>query len=64
MVGEFEIQNATAEHSETSAFSHLVGTSKFGAGRHVKILPKVGEVWAIYRNWTPGWVPSNLDRCP
>jgi hypothetical protein len=38
--GNFEIQNATVEQSETCAFSHLVGISQFGTGQQVKVLPR------------------------
>jgi hypothetical protein len=61
--GKFVIQNSTTEHCETCAFSHLVVNSwEMGTKRQVNILPKVGEVWAIYKNWTPDWVPSRKDR--
>jgi hypothetical protein len=61
--GKFGLQNATSEHHETCAFSHLVVTRcQIGPGRQVKIAPKAGEVWAIYKNWAPGWVPSSKDR--
>ncbi|RLM69306.1 uncharacterized protein C2845_PM17G11880 [Panicum miliaceum] len=62
--GKFGIQNSASEHYETCAFSHLVVTRcRIGPGRQVNIVPKVGEVWAIYKNWAPDWVPSSKD-CP
>uniref|UniRef100_K3ZP49 J domain-containing protein n=1 Tax=Setaria italica TaxID=4555 RepID=K3ZP49_SETIT len=62
--GKFGMRNTTSEHHETCAFSHLVITRcQIGPGRQVKIAPKAGEVWAIYKNWAPGWVPSCKD-CP
>ncbi|OEL13039.1 hypothetical protein BAE44_0025942 [Dichanthelium oligosanthes] len=62
--GKFGIQNSTSEHYETCAFSHLVMTRcQIGTGHQVKIVPKVGEVWAIYKNWAPDWIPSSKD-CP
>ncbi|CAL4983914.1 unnamed protein product [Urochloa decumbens] len=62
--GKFGTQNSTSEHTETCAFSHLVVTRcQVGPGRQVNIVPKAGEVWAIYKNWAPDWVPSSKD-CP
>ncbi|WVZ79746.1 hypothetical protein U9M48_027290 [Paspalum notatum var. saurae] len=63
--GEFGIQNLSTEYNETCAFSHLVVTRcQIGTGQQVKILPKVGEVWAIYKNWAPDWVPSSKAHPP
>ncbi|CAL4980562.1 unnamed protein product [Urochloa decumbens] len=56
--GYFEIGNSTAECHEKCAFSHIAATVQIGTECQVKILPKVGEVWAIYKNWSPDWVPS------
>lgn len=62
--GKFGLQNSAYEHYETCAFSHLVITRcQIGTGRQVKIVPKVGEVWAIYKNWAPDCVPTSKD-CP
>ncbi|KAK8447874.1 hypothetical protein SEVIR_8G170750v4 [Setaria viridis] len=56
--GNFEIGNSTAECHEKCAFSHMVTTVQIGTECQVKIVSKVGEVWAIYKNWSPDWVPS------
>ncbi|CAO2146912.1 unnamed protein product [Urochloa humidicola] len=61
--GKFGMRNSSSELTETCVFSHLVVTRcQIGRGRQVNILPKVGEVWAIYKNWAPDWVPSSKDR--
>ncbi|CAD6253476.1 unnamed protein product [Miscanthus lutarioriparius] len=61
--GEFVIQNSTTEYCETCAFSHLVVSRwEIGTKHQINILPKVGEVWAIYKNWAPDWVPSSKYR--
>ena len=39
--------------------SHLVHTGQNGSNRQIEILPQVGEIWCIYKNWTP---PS-VDTC-
>jgi hypothetical protein len=61
--GKFVIRNSTTKHCETCAFSHLaVSRCEIGTKRHVSIVPKVGEVWTIYKNWAPDWVPSGKDH--
>jgi hypothetical protein len=61
--GNFVTRNSTTEHCETCAFSHLVvSRCEIGTRQQVSIFPKVGEVWAIYKNWAPNWVPSSKDR--
>lgn len=47
--GNYEVSRSTNECCENYAFSHLVETSRTGTDSQVKILPKVGEVWAVYR---------------
>ncbi|KAF8673536.1 hypothetical protein HU200_048619 [Digitaria exilis] len=62
--GKFGMRNLTSEHYETCAFSHLViRRCQIDTVRQVTIVPKIGEVWAIYKNWAPDWIPSSKD-CP
>ncbi|KAL5717542.1 hypothetical protein ACHQM5_010528 [Ranunculus cassubicifolius] len=47
-----------------NSFSHRVKWEK-GARGGVRILPKKGDVWALYRNWSPDWnelTPAELIR--
>lgn len=40
---------------QVNIFSHLLRGQKAGRGGCVRIFPKGGDVWAVYRNWSPDW---------
>ncbi|KAL3633656.1 hypothetical protein CASFOL_022418 [Castilleja foliolosa] len=46
-------------HSETveqvNIFSHLLSREKAGRGGCLRIYPRKGDIWALYRNWSPEW---------
>ncbi|KAG9152792.1 hypothetical protein Leryth_026345 [Lithospermum erythrorhizon] len=52
-------------HSETveqvNIFSHLLSKEKAGRGGCVRIYPRSGDIWAVYRNWSPDWNRQTPD---
>ncbi|CAL5010478.1 unnamed protein product [Urochloa decumbens] len=61
--GTFRVSNRGARYDTTSAFSHLVDATETSTLFQLEILPQVGEVWAMYMNWTPDWSPSSINTC-
>ncbi|XP_010557709.1 PREDICTED: uncharacterized protein LOC104826625 isoform X1 [Tarenaya hassleriana] len=59
--GHFRIRN-TDIVEQVNIFSHLLKGKKTGRGGCVRIFPKTGEIWAVYRNWSPDWNKSTLDE--
>ncbi|CAN4084508.1 unnamed protein product [Withania somnifera] len=52
--GNFRAFNSEiVEH--VNIFSHLLSRAKVGRGGCVRIYPKSGDIWAVYRNWSPDW---------
>lgn len=40
---------------QVNIFSHLLGREKACRGGCVRIYPKTGAIWAVYRNWSEKW---------
>ncbi|KAI3716150.1 hypothetical protein L6452_23276 [Arctium lappa] len=40
---------------QVNIFSHLLRREKAGRGGCVRIYPKTGDIWAVYRNWSEKW---------
>ncbi|CAI9772592.1 unnamed protein product [Fraxinus pennsylvanica] len=57
--------NFRVYHSEiveqVNIFSHLLGREKAGRGGCVRIYPRSGDIWAVYRNWSPNWNRATPD---
>ncbi|KAF9619345.1 hypothetical protein IFM89_006532 [Coptis chinensis] len=54
-VGRYEINNSL------NSFSHRVNWTK-GARGAVRLFPGKGDVWALYRNWSPDWNELTPDE--
>lgn len=54
-VGKYEINNSL------NSFSHKVRWSK-GTRGAIRIYPRKGDVWALYRNWSPDWNELTADE--
>ncbi|XP_061989469.1 uncharacterized protein LOC133708034 [Rosa rugosa] len=61
--GKFEVKrNQVQDYDSTMSFSHLVKAVPVSR-TEFDILPKSGEVWALYKNWTPDISSSGLATC-
>jgi curved DNA-binding protein CbpA len=54
-VGRYEIYNSL------NSFSHKVRWIK-GTGGVIRVYPRKGDVWALYRNWSPEWNELTADE--
>ncbi|KAL3502547.1 hypothetical protein ACH5RR_036996 [Cinchona calisaya] len=52
--GNFRAYNADIVE-QVNIFSHLLIKEKAGRGGCIRIYPRSGDIWAIYRNWSPDW---------
>ncbi|KAK8599907.1 hypothetical protein V6N13_060287 [Hibiscus sabdariffa] len=56
-----EFRSGRHEISETlNSFSHKVQWTK-GVRGVIRIFPRKGDVWALYRNWSPDWNENTPD---
>lgn len=47
---------------QVNVFSHVLSREKAGRGGCVRIYPRSGDIWAVYRNWSPNWDRSTPDE--
>jgi hypothetical protein len=40
---------------QVNIFSHVLSREKAGRGGCVRIYPRSGDIWDVYRNWSPDW---------
>ncbi|GLT99218.1 hypothetical protein SLE2022_166710 [Rubroshorea leprosula] len=64
--GRFKLKKGSSEvdvYTNTSFFSHQLKAEDAGRKNEYKILPRKGEVWALYKNWTAEIKLSDLGSC-
>ena len=59
--GNFRAFNSDAV-DQVNIFSHVLNKEKAGRGGCVRIYPRSGDIWAVYRNWSPDWSRSTPDE--
>lgn len=47
---------------QVNIFSHVLSREKAGRGGCVRIYPRSGDIWAVYRNWSRDWNRSTPDE--
>ena len=47
---------------QVNVFSHVLSREKAGRGGCVRIYPRSGDIWAVYRNWSRDWNRSTPDE--
>ncbi|CAI9089976.1 OLC1v1024636C1 [Oldenlandia corymbosa var. corymbosa] len=52
--GNFRAFNAEIVE-QVNIFSHLLSKEKAGRGGCIRIYPRSGDIWAVYRNWSSDW---------
>ncbi|KAJ3704964.1 hypothetical protein LUZ61_008669 [Rhynchospora tenuis] len=61
--GKFRVTTEKTTYDNPNYFSHMVSVRHHDRGNYYEILPEVGEVWAIYSNWSAGWTPQDFKTC-
>uniref|UniRef100_A0A803QRA7 J domain-containing protein n=1 Tax=Cannabis sativa TaxID=3483 RepID=A0A803QRA7_CANSA len=59
--GNFRAYNSDIVE-QVNIFSHLLSREKAGRGGCVRLYPRGGDIWAVYRNWSPDWDRSTPDE--
>ncbi|XP_074359208.1 uncharacterized protein LOC141698418 [Apium graveolens] len=59
--GHFRAMN-TDILDQVNIFSHLLSREKAGRGGCVRIYPRRGDIWAVYRNWSTEWDSTTPDE--
>ncbi|OIW02930.1 hypothetical protein TanjilG_29706 [Lupinus angustifolius] len=59
--GNFRAVNSDVVE-QVNIFSHVLSKEKAGRGGCIRIYPRSGDIWAVYRNWSREWDRSTPDE--
>ncbi|KAK8585797.1 hypothetical protein V6N13_050768 [Hibiscus sabdariffa] len=60
--GRFGSRSGSQTYTSTDSFSHLLKAEPTGSKGEYTIVPRRGEIWALYRNWTRDIKCSDLEN--
>ncbi|OEL37636.1 hypothetical protein BAE44_0001345 [Dichanthelium oligosanthes] len=61
--GTFKVSRQSDIYDCTDVFSHSMEVTLTSKGKKYEIRPRVGQVWAIYKNWSHAWTFEDYSRC-
>lgn len=61
--GTFKAMREGCVLDTTDTFSHIVQAIPTMKKNHYLIYPQVGDIWAVYKNWSLEWSLSDLRNC-
>lgn len=61
--GTFKMIDEKSVFDTTESFSHRVNAEPAGKKDQYIIYPNIGEIWALYKDWSLQWSRSNLESC-
>ncbi|CAN6203654.1 unnamed protein product [Urochloa humidicola] len=61
--GAFKVSRQSDIYDCTNVFSHNMEVTLMSKGKKYEILPRVAQVWAVYKNWSPAWTFEDYSRC-
>uniref|UniRef100_A0ACD5WVM8 Uncharacterized protein n=1 Tax=Avena sativa TaxID=4498 RepID=A0ACD5WVM8_AVESA len=61
--GIFKVSSQSENYDCTRVFSHIMEVTPVSKGNKYEIIPRAGQVWAIYKNWSCGWSFENFKSC-
>ncbi|CAN6223039.1 unnamed protein product [Urochloa humidicola] len=61
--GAFKVSRQSDIYDCTDVFSHNVEVTVMSKGKKYEILPCVGQVWALYKNWSHAWTFEDYSKC-
>ncbi|CAL5075935.1 unnamed protein product [Urochloa decumbens] len=60
--GAFKVSRQGEIYDSTDVFSHNMEVTLMSKGKKYEILPRVGQVWALYKNWSRAWTFEDYSR--
>ncbi|KAJ4813503.1 DNAJ heat shock N-terminal domain-containing family protein [Rhynchospora pubera] len=61
--GKFRVTTQNMIYDKPEFFSHIVSVRHNVRGNCYDILPGVGEIWAVYKNWSARWTCRDFKIC-